>query len=171
MHNAIHNTPRERLAEAVVSIVVVEAPVHVDEVIRRIRTLWGLKRSGRLIHEAITRGIRLADSSNGYPVCLRGDFLWNNDQQECEFRCRQEKELLKIELISDEEIATSVLRTLELQFSSPKEAISTTAARLLGFHQTSEQIRSRVDGVLDELIKQGKIRLKDNGMIDLVTRE
>jgi len=171
MHNAIHNTPRERLAEAVVSIVVVEAPVHVDEVIRRIRTLWGLKRSGRLIHEAITRGIRLADSSNGYPVCLRGDFLWNNDQQECEFRCRQEKELLKIELISDEEIATSVLRTLELQFSSPKEAISTTAARLLGFHQTSEQIRSRVDGVLDELIKQGKIRLKDNGMIDLITRE
>jgi very-short-patch-repair endonuclease len=171
MHNAIHNTPRERLAEAVVSIVVIEAPVHVDEVIRRIRTLWGLKRSGRLIHEAITRGIRLADSSKGYPVCLRGDFLWNSDQQECEIRCRQEKELLKIDLISNEEVGVSVLRTLELQFASPQEAISTTAARLLGFHQTSEQIRSRIDRVLDEMIKQGRIRLKDNGMIDLITRE
>lgn len=171
MQNDIHNTPRRTLAEAVASVVAVEAPVHVDEVIRRIRTLWGLKRSGRLIREAVTRGIRLANSSDDYPVCLKGRFLWNNDQLECEPRCRQESELLKIELISDEEIGASILRTLELQFASPREAIPTTAACLLGFHQTSEQIRSRIDRVLDEMIKQGKICLKDNAMLDLATRE
>jgi len=171
MQNDIHNTPRRTLAEAVASVVAVEAPVHVDEVIRRIRTLWGLKRSGRLIREAVTRGIRLANSSDDYPVCLKGRFLWNNDQLKCEPRCRQESELLKIELISDEEIGASILRTLELQFASPREAIPTTAARLLGFHQTSEQIRSRIDRVLDDMIKQGNICLKDNAMLDLATRE
>ncbi len=171
MQNDIHNTPRRTLAEAVASIVAVEAPVHVDEVIRRIRTLWGLKRSGKLIREAITRGIRLANSSDDFPVCLKGSFLWNDDQLECEPRCRQEREPLKIELISDEEIGASILRTLELQFASRREAIPTTAARLLGFHQTSEQIRSRIDRVLDEMIKQGRIRLKDNAMLDRATRE
>jgi len=171
MHNEIHRTPRRTLAEAATGVVAVEAPVHVDEVIRRIRTLWGLKKSGRLIREAITRGIQLASSSDDFPVCLKGSFLWNSDQLECEPRYRQERELLKIEMISNEEIGAAILRTLELQFASPREAIPPTAARLLGFHQTSEQIRSRIAAVVEDMIEQGRIRLKDNAMLDLATRE
>jgi very-short-patch-repair endonuclease len=42
----LHLVAPEMLAAAVEDVVRVEGPVHVDEVVRRIRTLWGLQRAG-----------------------------------------------------------------------------------------------------------------------------
>lgn len=40
----LHETPTGTLAGLVEEVVAVEGPVHIDEVIERIRTAWGLNR-------------------------------------------------------------------------------------------------------------------------------
>jgi hypothetical protein len=149
--------------------VLAEGPVHVDEVVRRIRTLWGLKRSGKKIQEAVTRGIEYALRQK--EVDQRGNFLWERGQTTAQARCRDAREMLKIELICDREIEDAVFSTLKIQFASPREAIPTTAARLLGFQQTSEQIRKRIDKVIGRMLKNERLAEIGNGMIDVQERD
>ena len=169
MDNDIPGTPRYRLAEAVRAVVEVESPVHVDEVTRRIRTLWGLKRTGRRIQEAVAQGIKYAVAEKY--VIQRNDFLWYSEEDDVVPRLRLAREMLKIEVICDEEIASAILETLETQYASPKDAIPTITARLLGFQQTSEQIRKAILTVVDRLLKAGELIQKEDGRIDLPSRE
>ena len=165
MYNLIPNAPRADLAQAVGDVVRAEGPIHVDEVTRRIRTLWGLKRSGRLIKEAVERGMKYAESIG--QVDRRQGFLWPPGLETVQPRARSAKEMLKIELIPEEEIAAAINKTLEVQYASPPAAIPTTAARLLGFQQTSEQIRKAILRVVSKQIKDGVIHKRNDGRIDL----
>lgn len=167
--NDIPSTPRFELARAVAEVVRIEGPVHVDEVTRRIRTLWGLKRSGRRIQEAVARGIKYAESME--QVLRRESFLWPPEERPLPPRSRSAREMLKIELISDEEIGVAIHRTLEIQYASPKDAIPTTVARLLGFQQTSEQIRKSILRVLRRMLNDGSLVEKEDGRIDVASRE
>jgi hypothetical protein len=56
----LHEQPVQQLARAVAQVVEVEGPVHIDEVIRRIRSLWGLRRSGNRITNVIDRAVLMA---------------------------------------------------------------------------------------------------------------
>ncbi len=163
------DAPRTRLADAVEAIVQVEGPVHVDEVIRRIRTLWGLKRSGIRIQEAVERGIQYAVSQK--VVDRRSKFLWRHEQHLVQARCRQAQDMLKIELICDPEIEHAVASALMIQFASPRDAIPTTAARLLGFQKASEQTHKRIDKVVGLMLKDGRLVDAGNGMIDVQERD
>ena len=159
------DAPRTRLADAIKAVVEVEGPVHVDEVVRRIRTLWGLKRSGSKIQEAVARGIQYAVSQK--MVEHRKKFLWEHGQKDVQARYRIAREMLKIELICDREIEDAVFSALKIQLASPRDAIPTTAARLLGFQQTSEQIRKRIDKVVGRMLKNGEVVETGNGMLDV----
>jgi len=166
--NDIPTTPRARLADAVFDVVKVEAPVHVAEVTRRIRALWGLKRTGSRIQEAVARGIRYASSE--HRVVRRDNFLWLPEEQDVVPRCRTAREMLKIELICPEEITAAIHKTLEIQYASPTDAIPTTAARLLGFQQTSDQIRREIVRVLRQMLHNGVLVEEENDRIDLAER-
>lgn len=163
------DAPRSRLADAVNAIVDVEGPIHEDEVVRRIRTLWGLKRSGIRIQEAVERGIQYAVKRK--LVDRRKQFLWRREQELIQARYRSAREMLKIELICDHELEDAVYSALKIQFASPRDAIPTTAARLLGFQQTSEQIRKRIDKVIGRMLKDGRLIETGNGMIDVQERD
>ena len=169
LRNDIPSTPRVDLAKAVSKVVKIEGPIHVDEVTRRIRSIWGLKRSGRLIQEAVGRGIKYAESTD--QVTRRKSFLWPVEERPVVPRARSAREMLKIELICDEEIGAAIYRTLVMQYASPQDAIPTTAARLLGFQQTSEQIRKEILRVLRRQLKDGELVKKEDGRIDLANRE
>lgn len=101
----------------------------------------------------------------------RNDFLWYSEEDDVVPRLRLAREMLKIEVICDEEIASAILETLETQYASPKDAIPTITARLLGFQQTSEQIRKAILTVVDRLLKAGELIQKEDGRIDLPSRE
>ena len=56
----LHKQSLDVLCSLVEAVVQVESPIHTDDVIRRIRTLWGLKKTGSRIQEALERGIATA---------------------------------------------------------------------------------------------------------------
>ena len=49
----IHEAAPQVLVEAVAKIVAVEGPIHLQETVRRLSRLWGYKRTGRRIREAV----------------------------------------------------------------------------------------------------------------------
>ena len=69
----IHEKSTSELANVVCQIVDVEGPVHISEVVRRIRVAWGLKRAGKRIQDAITEGMVQAQENGD--VTVKDEFL------------------------------------------------------------------------------------------------
>ena len=94
------------LCSLVEAVVHVESPVHKDEVVRRIRTLWGAGRAGSRIRGALARGVSAAARRRS--IRVRGPFLWRTDQEVPRVRRRRTDPPPNISLICDEEIAETV---------------------------------------------------------------
>jgi hypothetical protein len=52
----MHEVTSGRMAELVEQVVALGGPVHLDEVVVRLRTAWGLQRAGGRIQAAVERG-------------------------------------------------------------------------------------------------------------------
>jgi very-short-patch-repair endonuclease len=104
----LHETPVGLMAELVEQVVKVESPVHVDEVVARLRTAWGLQRAGARIQAAVEQGVGVAVSRGG--VEREGQFL---SVPSAELRLRDRRNVLspglrKPEMISPREIAAGI---------------------------------------------------------------
>ncbi len=155
-----------QLAIAVEQVVAVEGPVHVDAVVLRIRSLWGVKRAGARIKHAIEAGILKAQRKRqaNRRMLRRGDFLWRVEA--CELQVRR-RENPTIEWICDEEIAEAMKRVLEAQGAMPPDALVTEAGKLLGYKSTGRTLVQRMRPLLDNFIQEGTFHLAANGMVTL----
>jgi very-short-patch-repair endonuclease len=151
----IHEYERSGLARAVVDVVRVEGPVHIDEVIRRIRTLWGVGRAGARIRDAIVYSIEAAKHDGRIEV--RGNFL-RIPGRKALLRRRLVDPPPKITLVSDEEIQAAVLHVLKTQYSLPLTELVVQASRALGFKATSGETSDSINSVVNASLREGKLR-------------
>ncbi|HKO01692.1 MAG TPA: DUF3320 domain-containing protein, partial [Thermoanaerobaculia bacterium] len=148
----LHLVAAEGLAIAVEDVVTVEGPVHVDEVVRRIRVLWGLQRAGNRIREAVDRAVHLALRRR---IIIRdGDFLRMPDAA-VRVRRRNGDPLARIDFIADAEISESLRHVLRTQFATPREDLIDAAVRRLGIQATSAAISNRVGTVIAAQLASG----------------
>ncbi|MCR9002499.1 DUF3320 domain-containing protein [Rahnella perminowiae] len=162
----IHETPVGILAKIVEQIVLVEAPIHMNEVITRIRTAWGLQRAGARIESAVNNAIQIA-LGNG-KIILKNDFLTVNDLN-ITIRNRQNvlsQTLRKPENISPEEISIGIVATISKSFGATHDELVISISRLLGFKSTSLLLRSNINDAIQTLINSNKIKL-ENGLLIL----
>lgn len=162
----LHSRPTEVLAEAVASVVDVEGPVHIDEVMHRIRELWRYRRTGQRIQRAIERGINHAERER--QIRRRGDFLWPVVMDVVPVRRRTGNPPPDIRLICDEEIEGAIRLVLERQFGTLLDDLCVQVSRLLGFHATHEVTAGGISRVIDNLIREGNLEQRSNGMIHFV---
>lgn len=161
----IHDLLPSEIAEAVKRVTEVESPVHIDEVITRIRTLSGYARAGQRMRNAIFSGIQSATKS-GF-VRSNNSFLWSVPVNRAVVRRRGDTMALQAEYISDEEITEAFKRVLSLQGATPEEDLILQASRLLGFQRTTSETTKRFQSVLRKLLRRGLF--KDNAAGQLVT--
>jgi len=145
LHEVLPNT----MATAVAAVVRVEGPVHVSEVVRRIREFWGLGRAGTRIRTAVEAGVQEAVSRR--KIVRNGDFL-TVPGAPVPVRRRTANPPPKIDLISEAEIAEAVKRVLRVQFGTPLEDLAITTSRMLGFLSTSEGTATRIRSVIRSMI-------------------
>jgi very-short-patch-repair endonuclease len=150
----LHQVPAESLVLAIEDIVAVETPVHVDEVVRRIRTLWGLQRAGSRIREAMDRAIDAAVRRN--IVAREGEFL-HLPNAGVRVRQRNGDPPARIDLISDSEIAAALRLVLRSQFATPRGELIDACARRLGIQATSAGGSARIGGVIDAELARGAL--------------
>jgi len=146
-----------------IKIVQIEGPIHEDEVVNRVKALWGYARAGSRIQGTVNAGIRalLANNQcvceerflfiNGAPVPIRNRELVESP------------DLRKPEMIAPAEIRAAILAVIDLGHGAAQKEISTAVARILGFKNTSAQLRYAVEGQIHKLEKQNIIT-EVNGM-------
>ena len=159
----LHAQPPSQLAGAISRIVEIESPVHIGEVMLRIRNLWGLGRAGARIKNAIEKGALSAQRSRR--IRRTGDFLWSVGERDIPIRRREKP---KIEWICDEEIAEAMKLVITIQGAIPRDALIAESVKLFGYKSVRKVAVQRMKPILDKLIEVGTFQILSNGMVHLI---
>lgn len=161
----LHLVPPDVMAGIVSDIVSIEGPVHAAEVVARVRDLWGLKRAGGRIQEAVDAGISHAQRQRRIERSHH-DFLMTPGQ---EVRVRDRGEvgsstLRRPDYLPPQEIDAGVLSIVKINLGASVPELVLQVSRQLGYRSTSAQLRAVIEDRIDGLVGSGKVR-SDNGLI------
>ena len=132
----LHEKSPNELSIAISQIVEIENPIHINEIIKRIRTYWGLKRAGKRIQDNILQSA-LKAKQNG-SIEMRNDFLYSTTN-EIKVRMRNNDFPANIDLISTEEIQKAIRLVIDAQFATLPDDLITQVSRL--FWISDQQVK------------------------------
>ena len=161
----LHETPVGVMAELVEEVVRVETPVHIDEVIARLRTTWGLQRAGARIESAVEQGASLALSRGR--IIRDGAFLFRPGVEPFprDRGSTFSSGLRKLEMICPREIAAGVIHVVSSNFGATDDEIILSVSRMLGFKATSLQLRKTIGAVVDRLLENLDLRREEKMLV------
>jgi very-short-patch-repair endonuclease len=153
----MHEVTSGRMAELVEQVVAVEGPVHLDEVVVRLRTAWGLQRAGGRIQAAVERGADVGVQRgklvrDGEFLMIPGHLVAVRDRSGV-----MSATLRKLEALPPKELEAAVLQVARTGLGASPNEIAVAAPRLLGFKSVSAQLR--------QLVLAAVTRLEGIGML------
>lgn len=157
----LHQVPAGRMATFVRQIVEIEGPIHRDEIVTRMRTLWGLQRAGSRIKQAVDEGIAAIISLDGVKT-IDGDFLVTPGQ-ELKVRDRTTVDSLTLrrpEFLPPSEINVAVLKVVRDNLGAKPEELVTIVSRQLGYKSTSPQLRRLILDQCDSLVRSNSLSFR-----------
>lgn len=161
---SLHETPLGILCEMVEQIVKVESPVHVSEIITRLRTAWGLQRAGARIEAVVNRAIDLECSKGD--IIKEGQFLLH-PQSKIVLRNRQNVQssgLRKSEILPPQELVVGILQVVKNNLGATADEIVMSTSRSLGFKATSGSLRKVISESIEQLLSNGAL-IQNNHLI------
>lgn len=159
-HKEIHEMPPYRLAELAHKVVQTEGPIHEDEVVTRLRSLWGLQRAGNRIRDAVGESIRLLERDRS--AQRSGPFL-DVPSRPVRIRSRStvsSQALRKPEYLPPAEIQAAIKSVLGRSLGGRKDEIPTAVAKVLGLSVVTMQLREAVDLQVEHLHESSDIELR-----------
>ena len=161
-----HEVPVERLADIVERIVQIEAPVHEDEVARRLARMMGKDRAGSRILGSVKTALSYAAKKRGI-IRAEGKFWFpaaSDWKPTVRDRSAASVNLQKADAIAPSEIECAITEILGTNGRLPWAQVPIAASRLLGFQRTGPDLRLRIEAVLDGMIRNGKAVDEDGHM-------
>ena len=163
----IHEAPVDTMAEIVRQIVSVEGPVHADEIVARVRSLWGLQRAGNRIQTAVARAMAAAVQGgsvikDGNCYSLPGGIVQVRDRS-----TTTSPSLRRPEVLPPAELRIAALSIVHQNYGAGSEEVVTIVSRLLGFKATSAQLRATIEQAIDDLLESGALTIGDDGTLRL----
>lgn len=159
-----HELSAKRMAEIVFEVVQHEGPIHEDEVVTRIRGLWGLQRAGNRIHDAVAKATR---SLLVKRRCVREDGCLSLPEATVPIRSRADVRsagLKKLEYLPGVEIRAAIVALLEFHHGAAQSEIPTAVARVFGFKSTGASLRTLCDYQVKKLLRTGVV-VESDGML------
>lgn len=147
----LHLTPTGALTHLAELVVAKEGPVHLDEVIARLRNAWGIERAGGRIRDAIERAV--TSSVMQGRMVREESFLWVPGSMPV-IRNRSQVESLglrKPEMLPPTEMRAAILQVVRENFGATPDQVVQFVSRSFGFKATSSQLKA----VIDEAINRG----------------
>lgn len=163
--NELHDAPRGILSGLAEQVVEVEGPVHLDEIIARIRAAWGLKRAGGRIQTAIEQAVDV--SARTGRLVRDGDFLSIPGRQ-AKVRDRSaviSTTLRRCEALPPAELERAVLDIVRTHFGATDDQIALAVSRAIGFKSTSSQLRTLIGDVVIAAIAKGWLDRKNSVLV------
>jgi very-short-patch-repair endonuclease len=170
----LHLHPVGLLARWVAEVVRVEAPVHPDEVARRLGQASGAAQLGRRMRASVEAAIKLAVKLE--TVRQQDGFLWNAVTADTDVPLPRDRSTLptasrKLALVAPQELAQAVLQVVRESFAIEREAVASPAAKLFGFSRlVGEEPRLLFETAIDQLIRTKQLA-DANGILRPVETE
>jgi hypothetical protein len=160
----LHETPTGTLAGLVEEVVAIEGPVHIDEIIERIRSAWGLKRAGGRIQQAIEDAAKVA-VGNG-KVARDGDFLVMPDADVIvrDRSLASSTTLRRADRLPPAEVAVAILEIVRANFGATRDQIVQAVSRAVGNKATSSTVREMIEGEIDRVLQAGRL-VEQSGLL------
>ena len=153
----LYKKPASEVAKSITYIVDVEVPIHVNEVIKRVKDSCEIKRAGSNLKKAVNAAIGEAEKSGD--IIRIGDFLYDASDNNVLIRKRNKP---NIDLISDEEISKNIELVLLHKQNLTTKQIAKETSRNFGFKSTSKKTADRINGVLDLMIANNKVKISND---------
>jgi very-short-patch-repair endonuclease/ligand-binding SRPBCC domain-containing protein len=157
----LHDAPTGILTQLAEQVVAIEGPVHIDEIINRIRDAWGLRRAGGRIQDAVEKAVAVAVRQNR--LLQDGDF-YNLPHKVPIVRDRctaTSATLRKPETLPPAEIRLALLQVIERNFGATEDQVVQAAARAFGFKSTSALLRDVIVETLRRMLAAGELHQND----------
>ena len=157
----LYNKSINDLSNVIYNIVKVEGPVHIDEIIKRIKDSCNLKRAGSKLKKTVQEAIDAGEQSG--EIIIIEDFLFDSSSNKVAIRKREKP---NIDLISKDEIQKNIETILLIKQDLDTKSLTKIAARNFGFKSTSKKTANKINSVLDAMIAEGKVKI-DNNILEL----
>ncbi|CAM3780307.1 DUF3320 domain-containing protein [Marinicrinis lubricantis] len=155
-----HTMPLPLVSSWVLQVVEAESPVHVNEVMKRITDAAGLKRLGSRIQEHLEQAIE-----NAGEVERRGEFLWLKGMQTATVRNRSALTNKKVDYIAKEEMEAAIEKVVRECFGADEDTVIHSVVQTLGFARVTDDIRAYVKPIIEYMIENQALLLKNNMLI------
>ncbi len=156
----------KQLEEAIIRIIAVEGPIHVQLLLQRIKLHAGIPRMLWKIKQKIIDIAVLAESSG--KIRVKGEFYWPVSEPTCLLRRHDGNASAKIEWVCDEEIKEAIRFILNNQYSTPLEDLIVQTSRVLGIKSTRKNTWERIEKLIQAGIENKELTLLPNEMIYFV---
>ncbi|MBE6510803.1 MAG: DUF3320 domain-containing protein [Methanobrevibacter millerae] len=157
----LFNQPIENVSNSINQIIKVEGPIHVNEVIKRVKDSCHIKRAGSKMKKQVLKAIKESESSGN--IIKIGNFLYDASSNDVVIRRRVKP---KIDLISDEEIAKNIETILSHKQNVTTASLTREVSRNFGFKSTSRKTSVKIKSVLDSMIADSTVKLT-NDIVEL----
>jgi len=147
-----HEVPDWEMAGIVEKIIEVEGPIHIEEIVSRVRFLWNLGRAGERIQNKVKAGLKLAIGHG--VVKWEGPFFFK-PMADIPVRDRSgvsSSGLRKPESLPPQEIKKAILVLVEEYYGVSRDQLPVEVARLFGFKATSTQLREVIEQQIEVLL-------------------
>jgi len=159
--------PLDQLCTIVTDVVRVEGPVHRDLIVQRVQSAWNLSRVGSnaiyMIQRALDHCWRTGQ------IRILGDFVWSVDSSRAQVRFPTSADgpsFRRIEHVCSEELAEAMILVVKHAVGVGLDDLLRETARVFGFRRVNDAIKSRLLGVHQQLLQQGRLTERD-GVVSL----
>lgn len=158
-HKELHEVPPYRIAEFINRIIQEEGPVHFDEVVTRLRSLWGLQRAGNRIRDAIDEAVELLVRDKS--ITRKNAFV---DLADRPVRVRDRSgvasaALRKAEYLPPTELQATIKRVLQASLGGRRGEIPQAVVKALGLSVLTSQVKEVIEKQIDHLHSLAEIEL------------
>ena len=153
--------PIDNVSKSINEIVNTEGPIHVNEVVKRVKDSCHIKRAGSKMKKQVLKAIKESEDSGD--ILRIGDFLYDASSNDVVIRKRVKP---NIDLISDEEIAKNIETILSHKQNVTTANLTREVSRNFGFKSTSRKTSARIKSVLDSMIADSTVKL-DKDFVEL----
>lgn len=160
----IPDVPISVMNDIVEKIIRVEAPIHVDEVVQRVRLLWGLGRAGRLIREAVVAAV--ANFERSEDSVPQGDGFLMHRNAKLRIRSRNgvdSSTLRKPEYLPPAEIDAAIVDLTKRCHGLQEKEVAKVVADAFGFGSLRQKLRETIEGRVVYLVEAGRLERTGQG--------
>lgn len=141
------SAPTANVAQAILNVVEIEAPLHIKDLTARVAAMWGQKTGSNISARVGQITYALQEHKR---LEIRGEFVWKSDGS---FNIRSRKDTgIPAERIAPEEIVEAILEVLRAGNGFTRQELINEARALFGFSRTGTALQQAIDSAINRLL-------------------